>query len=358
MIKNGVVATIISGNSSAVVWDAIQSVAGHIDGVILVDTGITDGTREHVEVACSNLHIEFAYEKFPWVNDFAKARNFALKCAKRLEAAWALTLDTDERLVFTGSMKQRIPSLRDVLGYAKADVINAYCLDGTYEKPRLIRPTANVRWVGETHEYLDRPPEHTATTIPDCRFTELPKTPAQYKVKFERDLEILKGMKEQNPDQARWFYYLGDTLRNLHRPNEAAEVYAKRARMGGWNEEAGFAAFRAAELYFSLGRREDALDMCLTGMKAHPGMAENAWLAGYICYQQGQYDHAIYWARLAVAGGVTVPDAIVSQRISFRHWPALKEGPFDILRFAYKMKGMSEAAQKAEEAYHAAKALA
>ena len=83
---------------------------------------------------------------------------------------------------------------------------------------------------------------------------------------------------------------------------------------------------------------------------------ENPWLAAFIRYQQGQFDHAIQWARLAVAMGIDAPGSLAHRRIGFRYWPALREAPYDILRFAYRALGMTTEAAEAERRYHALKA--
>src|SRR6187401_2694488 len=89
--KMKIASTTLTGNSSGVIADALRSVVDWVDYCLVVDTGITDDTLDVArQVAGSKLVVR----SFPWQDDFAAARNFALQAAAELGAAWAVTLDT------------------------------------------------------------------------------------------------------------------------------------------------------------------------------------------------------------------------------------------------------------------------
>lgn len=77
-------------------------------------------------------------ERFEWCDDFARARNFALDQTTSTGAAWALTIDTDERLIVEGY--ESIDEFRCKL---EADLAvltwMALARDGSYGKERLVR---------------------------------------------------------------------------------------------------------------------------------------------------------------------------------------------------------------------------
>jgi glycosyltransferase involved in cell wall biosynthesis len=74
-------------NEEKYLAQAISSVKDLVDEIIIVDTGSTDRTKEIAKKFTSKLF------DLPWRNDFAEARNFSLRQAKK---DWILVLDADE----------------------------------------------------------------------------------------------------------------------------------------------------------------------------------------------------------------------------------------------------------------------
>jgi glycosyltransferase involved in cell wall biosynthesis len=68
----------------------LGSVQNLVDHIVVADTGSTDETPD-IAVAMGAQVV-----RFPWVNDFSAARNFALSCSK---TEWNLILDADEYVV-------------------------------------------------------------------------------------------------------------------------------------------------------------------------------------------------------------------------------------------------------------------
>ena len=77
-------------DEAATLGRALASVADAVDEIIVVDTGSTDDT-----VAIAKAH-GAQVQSFPWVNDFASARNASLAYAT---GDWVLVLDADEVLL-------------------------------------------------------------------------------------------------------------------------------------------------------------------------------------------------------------------------------------------------------------------
>ena len=68
---------------------SINSAKNLVDEIVVLDTGSTDNTVNIAEEMGAKVNY------FPWCNDFAKARNEALKF---VESEWILVLDADEQL--------------------------------------------------------------------------------------------------------------------------------------------------------------------------------------------------------------------------------------------------------------------
>lgn len=86
-MKNLLSLCMIVKNEEKVLRRCLDSVAGLVDEIIIVDTGSTDTTKE----------IAFEYTQqvydFKWINDFAAARNESIR---RAAGKWILWLDADE----------------------------------------------------------------------------------------------------------------------------------------------------------------------------------------------------------------------------------------------------------------------
>ena len=92
-------------NEAEVLARSLESIAGEVDELVIVDTGSTDDT---VAVAKSYGATVLRYK---WCDDFAAARNYALA---HLRGEWVVFLDADE--YFTVDTKK---NLRKIVENAK-----------------------------------------------------------------------------------------------------------------------------------------------------------------------------------------------------------------------------------------------
>jgi glycosyltransferase involved in cell wall biosynthesis len=338
------VSTTLTGNAAALIGDALRSVLDWVDVCLVIDTGVTDDT---LTIARDVAGSKYEGRTFPWRDDFAAARNFALDAAHELGGDWAVTLDTDERIEPNGA------NLRSLLGEATEGVLMVMDAARSYAKERFFRLPMPVRYVGPTHESFASY-EVGTRTLERATFREVPKTTEQLRRKFERDAAILEAHVHAHPKDPRWHYYLGESLKNLERHAEAVAAYDACAALRGWSEESAWACYRAAECLCRLERYRDAIDRCAAGLARHAGIAELAWLAGFAAYRLGDSAQAVYWARLAITHGLFRGDGASVPRIGFRNPAALYEGPYDLLRYALRKIGDAGGASEAEQLYAAA----
>ncbi len=341
-----IVSVTMTGSNREIVGDALRSVVDWVDWCLLVDTGITDDTLEIAREIAGDMLI---VRQFPWQDDFAAARNFALAAAAETGADWALVLDSDERIA-RGEV-----DVRALLGASDSDALHVNHVGGAYGKERFFRLPARGRYVGPTHEAFISDGAHGGT-LSGVLFNELGKSVEDYRRKVERDIAILSRHTAEHPDDPRWFYYLGDSLSGLGRHDEAIAAFGHCASLNGWDEEGAWALYRAAECFLKLDRPVDAVESCAAGMAKHSGLAELPWLAAYASWQADRLAQAVYWSRQAIAMGHVAGAGATVPRVGFRHPPALWEGPFDVLRFALRRLGDDAGADEAERLYHEAKA--
>jgi tetratricopeptide (TPR) repeat protein len=186
------------------------------------------------------------------------------------------------------------------------------------------------------------------------RFAEIEKSEEALQRKFARDVAILTRHTIEHPDDPRWWFYLGESLQNLERYEEAIAAFQRCWLLDGWDEESAWAMYRCAQCWLALEEPVRAVAASAAGLARHAGVADLAWQAGYAAYQAGRHEQAIYWAELAIVWGFFRGCGSEVPRIGFRHLPALWEGPYDILRFARRALGDETGAAEAERLYEEA----
>lgn len=312
-----IVSVTITDNRENEIADAIRSVVDHVDCVLIVDTGITDRTIERAgEVAGKKL----AVTKHTWV-DFSTARNAGLDAAKSLGAKWIVIVDSDERL--------NLPDLHEALANTKATALYVETDDGFYPKEKILRVSAQQRYVGPTHETLIG---GSRETLAGATFWELQKSPEQLTLKFSRDVRILSAYVKENPDDPRWWYYLGASYEGLKMQERAAEAFGECVTRRKIGNEAAWAAYKQAGQLFILKRFSEAVTAAARGVAANSTSAECAWVAATASWHAGQRDQAVAWARIAEAVGLY--KGCGGARTHFRYLPALYELPYDVLKWA------------------------
>lgn len=321
------VATVIMHDCGEIVADAIASVVNVVDTVLCLDTEPQrNPSIIHARLAAGD---KFQVRRVRWQRNFAAARNYAHKLALGLGADWALTIDTDERIDW-GDL-----DLRATLGInTEADVFLMPRGDGQYAKERVFRLPPSGRWVGRTHEAFVTTDGKPRPILPWATFSELDKTPAQLAAKFAHDEEVLQEEILDHPQDARWRYYLGATYKDTGRYQDAARAWGQCVALGGWREEAAWAAYQCAVVLAEhLDNLKGAKNMVGLGL-ARMLTPELCWYAGYLALRSGEPQEAILWAEHALQVGNRGPE-----RVNFRYSPAWREKPFEVLHYAHAAMG-------------------
>lgn len=139
-------------NEERLLSRCLDCVKAFSDEIIIVDTGSTDRTKE---IAANYTELIF---DFPWINDFAAARNFSFSKASM---EYIYVADADE-VIDERNLKQ-ILDLKQVL-LPEIDIVQMYYTNqlefGTtynYDKeyrPKLIRRLREFHWQDPLHETL------------------------------------------------------------------------------------------------------------------------------------------------------------------------------------------------------------
>lgn len=254
------------------------------DELVVVDTGSIDDTVSlATAMGAKVLH-------FPWVNDFAAARNFAFE---QCTGDWILWLDADDWLdAPTIEIGKRIKT--EFLATCATDLIFCpydYAQDENgknilmQRRERFIRRSAGLRWVGKIHECIDADGSK-ATHCPEfiVRHNNPPEHSAS---KMGRNLAIFESYIDPATASPRELYLYGGELRAVGRLKESAQIYEtylERWPRGQYDlfEEPYIVCTDLCETYRQLGDLEAAMLAATRGIAFNPARAECYALAALI----------------------------------------------------------------------------
>ncbi|MGY2997356.1 glycosyltransferase involved in cell wall biosynthesis [Mesorhizobium sp. URHB0026] len=280
-------------NEMANLQRCLGAVADHIDCWVIGDTGSTDGTQDFIKSFFAARNLPGELHEFPFLN-FEQARNAALDHAYASALAYEYLLfdDADMELVVedVGFREQLVSPGYRLLQRSDSGL--------TYWNTRLVRRDAGARYHGVTHEYLD---------VPDG-VQELRS--AWYKDhasgsnridKFERDAKLLLEALEKDPENQRYWFYLAQSYRDAGRTAEAAVAYAKRAAMGGWDEEAWNARLQGARCLRKLGDEPGFVEQAVAAFNQRPQRAEPLYDLARFYRDKGMNDASVLFSEAGLA---------------------------------------------------------
>ena len=216
-------------NEERFLEDALLSARDWVDEMIVVDTGSVDRT---VEIARDcGADVSF----FPWPNDFSKARNETIK---RSNGDWVAILDADER--YRGRFPHRVrellvPSDRWPYQGILLNVVNQN-LDGqvthSFFNPRICPRHPDVGYQGRVHNCFGSvsrggDQDFDLVKCNGLEIVHLGYDKAIYieRKKVERNLTLLEAAVREEPEVARYRFYLGREYLNLERYDEANQLF-------------------------------------------------------------------------------------------------------------------------------------
>jgi len=108
------------------------------------------------------------------------------------------------------------------------------------------------------------------------------------------------------PDNAQWWYFLGQTLATLAALGQhegAVEALDRCVNLRQWSEQSAWASFMAAKSFSELGRFGEAVERCGIGLACDPSYPELAWMVAWCEFRAGRMAWAIAWSQMSLAIG-------------------------------------------------------
>lgn len=215
---------IIGKNEEKYLDDCLKHLSVFDWEIVFVDTGSTDKTRQIALKYTDNVY------DFEWIKDFSAARNFAASKASR---DWILAIDCDEFV----EPFDITPLLQKMKDYPESSAFINQCnlsddlINYTRSEVYRFYPKKVFHWVNTIHEQLvrlDGKPAtsfHSGISVMHYGYIE-GKT--SLKEKNERNLELLLGIIEKEPDNPYHYFQAGISYMNL-KDYESAVSYLTKA---------------------------------------------------------------------------------------------------------------------------------
>jgi tetratricopeptide (TPR) repeat protein len=273
-------------DEAGVIERCLRSVREHIDYWVICDTGSTDGTPEIVRESLADVPGEL--HELPWV-DFGHNRSELLQLAQGA-ADHLLLLDAD----MTVSVRGALPALSADSYMLRLDEDPEYWLECLVSGER--------RWwyEGSTHEYIATDEPHAVGSLGEI-VVHHHHDGSSRAYKFLRDRELLARELRRDPGNPRVVFYLAQTCRDLGEHRRAADLYAWRARMGGWDEEVFYSLYQAGVLQAQLGEWSQAMAALIAAWERRPTRIEPLHALASGLRLRGEHHAAHLFARCGLS---------------------------------------------------------
>jgi glycosyltransferase involved in cell wall biosynthesis len=231
-------------NESHIILECLNTIYKYLDYWVVCDTGSTDGTQDIITNFFKEKGIPGEIVQHEW-KGFGHNRTEAFRACEG-KADYAFVIDADDYV--DGTMpfdKENMDADVYALRMGRPDF--------SWWRNQVFNLNAGKwEYVGVLHEYArcDKQNLVAKQLIGNYRVVartmgarNLNTTPIE---KYKKDAETLEKALLEEPDNQRYHFYLAQSYFDSQQWAKAEEQYARRASMGGWQEEAYYSIYRIA----------------------------------------------------------------------------------------------------------------
>lgn len=277
-------------DEEAFLEQCLESVKGHVDEIVIVDTGSTDGTVDIARRYTDRVYFH------PWEDSFAKARNQSLSYARR---DWIFIIDADEEL-----LPESGPLLRKAVanaGDADALTVNIISIYDQGRKTarhnfeRIFRNREGIRFVSEVHNRLVGAGRklHSGIELMHYGYNQDEKVRNE---KFRRTAGLLRKQIEKDPDNPLPHHYLGASYLSLAMLDECIResllAMELAARKGDDNTVFLWSYYNAAFCLLGKGETDRAEQIALRALGIFPDHLDSHYILTLACARKLDWEKA------------------------------------------------------------------
>ena len=275
--ENGVCLNMIIKNESRNMPRLFENLHKYIKYFVICDTGSTDDTVKVIEEVAEKYNIDGEVYTEPFKN-FGYNRSYSYNLTLETEANFKYVLFLDADMVLVNFENINIKNYDKDIYFLQQ---KAGSLE--YFNLRMVKKGTNIECKCPTHEYYDIKGDYKVEYTKDFWINDIGDGGCK-EDKFERDIRLLTKGIEEEPNNARYYFYLAQSYKDTRQFELAIQNYKKRIELGGWFEEVWFSYYMASFCYLMIKDEDNSIAYCLKGYEFYPHRAENIYLiAKYLC---------------------------------------------------------------------------
>jgi hypothetical protein len=314
--RQSICLTMIVRDEAHIVGEVLDATAPYIDYWVVVDTGSTDGTQDVIGSHMARLGIPGELHERPW-HDFGHNRSEALTLAQG-KADYIWMMDADDTVI-------GVPPFSGLT----ADGYNLRIRVGSerFWRRQLFRDGVPWFYRGVLHEYTQCDEPFTEANLDGDYHIHGRSIGARSKdpQKFAKDAAVLLAYIDTHPDDRTAVYHLAQSYYDGGDFENARAWYARRAEMGGWEEEVFYSLLRVADCLAELQAPWVQLEDAYARAWAYrPTRAEPLYSLAFRLRVAGRYELGYLFARQAAAMPRPVADRLRADNDIYT-WCALDE---------------------------------
>jgi tetratricopeptide (TPR) repeat protein len=292
-----VIVVLMIKNEERIIRRCIERALTIADAICISDTGSTDNT---VKLLCDflpTLPVPAIVVAHTWKHfghnrtlSFQAAQNFCAELKWDPTQTYGLLLDADMNFVKTPQFDKS-----QLMANGYRIIQRSGSLE--YSNTRFVNLAHKWTCVGVTHEYWDGDNTEGLDTV----YIDDIGDGGCKDDKFQRDERLLKAGLEEDPANARYMFYLAQTLKDLKKLDESISWYKKRVEAGGWFEEVWYSMYQMCRLY---AEQNNLVEMEYWGLRSyefHKQRSENLYYMTQVFRERSQHFKAWHYMQLGKA---------------------------------------------------------